>query len=439
MQDAVQDREVSADEKRKALASILESRTFQRAAKLQDFLRFVCERATDSGAAAVVHEQDIGRAVYRRGDDYYPAEDNIVRVEARHLRCKLEDFYSKEGAGLPVIVRIPKGAYIPEFERRLPVVEPAPAAPPEPPESAPPGNPPRTRAVFGRIAIATVMLLLIALSAALFRQNRLLESRLESSRAGALAGPLWPRLFDDHHNTFVALADSGLALVQNILKRRLALSDYLKRQPGALVQFNEPMSEAERAAIVAGSPHLTSFTSVRFVSSLLGLPGIVRSRLIVRSARDLNPLDFKGNHIILIGSARSNPWVELFESKLSFRYEYDHARSRAFIRNVSPRQGELRLYRVGGEDGKSSEIYSTLALLPNLSGDGNVLMVYGTGTEGTESAWEMLFDPQLMSKLVSELNLTNTGKNRFFEVFLRSSRVGNTSTGVEIVAHRIVQ
>jgi hypothetical protein len=199
------------------------------------------------------------------------------------------------------------------------------------------------------------------------------------------------------------------------------------------------MSEAERAAIVAGSPHLTSFTSVRFVSSLLGLPGIVRSRLIVRSARDLNPLDFKGNHIILIGSARSNPWVELFESKLSFRYEYDHARSRAFIRNVSPRQGELRLYRVGGEDGKSSEIYSTLALLPNLSGDGNVLMVYGTGTEGTESAWEMLFDPQLMSKLVSELNLTNTGKNRFFEVFLRSSRVGNTSTGVEIVAHRIVQ
>lgn len=438
MQDAVQDQEVSADEKRKALASILESRTFQRAARLQDFLRFVCERTTDSEAAALVREQDIGRAVYQRGDDYSPAEDNIVRVEARHLRLRLEDFYREEGAGLPVIVRIPKGAYIPEFERRLPVPEPEPAAPPEPPESAPPGNPPRTRAVFGRIAIATAMLLLIALSAALFRQNRLLESRLESSPANALAGPIWPRLFDGHHNTYVALADSGFVLVQDVLKRRLALSDYLKRQPGAVVRFNEPMSEAERAAIVAGSPRLTSVTSVRFVENLLGLPSTFRSRLTVRSARDLNPLDFKGNHIILIGSVRSNPCVELFEPKLCFRYEYDHARAQAFIRNVSPQSGELPLYRVGGGDGKSSEIYSTLALLPNLSGDGNVLLVYGTGIEGTESAWEMLFNPQLMSKLVSELNLTNTGKNQFFEVLLKSSRVGNTSNGVEIVARRIV-
>jgi hypothetical protein len=74
-----------------------------------------------------------------------------------------------------------------------------------------------------------------------------------------------------------------------------------------------------------------------------------------------------------------------------------------------------------------------------LSGDGNVLMAYGTGTEGTESAWEVLFNPQLMSKLMTELNLPNTGNGRFFEVLLKSSRVGNTSNGVEIVAHRIVQ
>lgn len=359
-------------------------------------------------------------------------------MEARHLRRKLEDFYREEGAGLPVVVRIPKGTYIPEFERRLAVVEPAPAARPHPPESAPAGTPPHTRVVFGRVAIATLLLLLIALAAALFRENRVLQSRLASSQPGALSGPLWPRLFDDHHNTYVALADSGFVLVQDMLKRRLALSDYLKRQPGGLVQFNEPMSEAERAASVAGSPRLTSVTSVRFVSSLLGLPGIVRSRLTVRSARDLNPLDFKGNHIILIGSVRSNPWVELFESKLCFRYEYDHARSQAFIRNISPRKGELRLYRVGGEDGKSSEIYSSLALLPNLSGDGNVLMVYGTGTEGTESAWEMLFNQQLMSNLASTLDFTESGRTRFFEVLLKSSRVGNTSNGVKIVAYRIL-
>jgi hypothetical protein len=199
------------------------------------------------------------------------------------------------------------------------------------------------------------------------------------------------------------------------------------------------MSETERAAALVSAPRLTSITGARFVASVFGLPGIVRSRLAVRSARDLSPLDFKENHIVLVGSVRSNPWVELFESKLAFRYEYDYSRSQAFIRNVSPRQGEFPVYRVGAEDGKSNEIYSTVALLPNLSRDGNVLMVAGTGTEGTESASEMVLNPELIASMMSKLDPAKTGKIRYFEVLLKSSRVANTSSGVEIVAQRTLE
>jgi hypothetical protein len=175
------------------------------------------------------------------------------------------------------------------------------------------------------------------------------------------------------------LADSGFAIVQDLLKRRLSLSDYLKREPGRVVHLREPPSESERAAKIVGMPVLTSVTGARFVASVFGLPGVSRNRLSVRSARDIGPLDFKGNHVILVGSVRSNPRAEMFEPKLNFRHEFDYARSQAVIRNACPGPGELPEYRVGGTDGKSSDIYSSVALLPNLSHSGSVLIRVGHG------------------------------------------------------------
>ena len=129
---------ISPGEKREALARILESKEFQRAAKLREFLRFVCERSMYPESGASVHEQDPGKAVYQRRDDYNPSEDNIVRVEARNLRQKLARFYNGAGLELPIIVRIPKGAYIAGFERRTVMeVVPAPQA-----ESSPGGREP---------------------------------------------------------------------------------------------------------------------------------------------------------------------------------------------------------------------------------------------------------------------------------------------------------
>jgi TolB-like protein/Flp pilus assembly protein TadD len=42
----------------------------------------------------------------------------VVRVEARRLRAKLEKYYATDGARATVVIRIPKGSYIPVFENR---------------------------------------------------------------------------------------------------------------------------------------------------------------------------------------------------------------------------------------------------------------------------------------------------------------------------------
>ena len=69
-----------------------------------------------NGEAASLKELIIGNAVYGRSPPYDPRIDSTVRVEARRLRRKLQEYYSLEGKRDPVAISVPTGAYVPIFE-----------------------------------------------------------------------------------------------------------------------------------------------------------------------------------------------------------------------------------------------------------------------------------------------------------------------------------
>lgn len=83
--------------------------------------------------------------VFQRSTGYDPRTDPIVRVEARRLRSRLEEYYAGAGKDEAVRIELPKGGYVPSFGKRVakPVAAAVPAAPaaPRPPtvevESAP--------------------------------------------------------------------------------------------------------------------------------------------------------------------------------------------------------------------------------------------------------------------------------------------------------------
>jgi hypothetical protein len=427
---------ISTPEKREIFEKVLRSRSFQRAPKLREFLRLVCERAFSSDEAESLREQDIGRAVYHRAADYNSSEDNIVRVEARNLRRKLDDFFSDEGKDLPLVITIPRGAYVPQFERRAlmgpdPAAARVPQVEPVPPAVLSPAPIPRPY----RFASAALIPLLALVCAWLLWQN----SRLRSQIAPVAPPPaIWSALFDEHHDTYLVLSDSGYVVVQDILRKNLTLADYLKRDHGAIFHGTDPRNERERAAEIVGLPQFTSVAGARFVASVEALKGVPKNRLSVRYARELEPRDLKGNHVILLGSARSNPWVESFLPKLNFQQEFDFRESRAVIRNKVPLPGESPMYRAGEPGDDTNDLYSTIAFLPSLNGNGNVLIVSGTGTIGTEAAGDLLFDANLTEQMIRQLHLLHDGHLRFFEVLLKSSRLGSTFEGLQVVAHRII-
>lgn len=150
--------EPTAEEIRRQLDRILASDGFANADRMTGFLRYVVERSL-AGESGQVKEYAIGVDVFGRNGDYDPRLDSIVRVEARRLRAKVDEYYQHAGADDPIVIRLRRGSYVPAFERRAaaaPIASSAapPVTTPAGPSSPVPASLPRSRPVRWRIGAA---------------------------------------------------------------------------------------------------------------------------------------------------------------------------------------------------------------------------------------------------------------------------------------------
>jgi TolB-like protein len=110
--------EPSANEVRLQLDRILASEGFANAERMSKFLRYVVDR-TLAGETDQIKEYAIGVDVFGRDGSYDPRLDSIVRVEARRLRSKVDEYYAGHGRNDDIVIRLRRGSYAPSFERRL--------------------------------------------------------------------------------------------------------------------------------------------------------------------------------------------------------------------------------------------------------------------------------------------------------------------------------
>ena len=96
------------------LEKVLTSPGFANASQLQALLRLAVNRAL-AGETGGIKEYTLGVEALGRPESFDPRVDPIVRVQARRLRAKLEDYYSDEGRSDPICITLPKGGYVPEF------------------------------------------------------------------------------------------------------------------------------------------------------------------------------------------------------------------------------------------------------------------------------------------------------------------------------------
>lgn len=96
---------------------IVASSAFAASDQLKRFLEVAVERAA-AGDPTRLKEYSLGVEVFGRPETYDPKGDPIVRVQARRLRAKLQEYYEGEGARDPIVIQVPKGGYVPSFEHR---------------------------------------------------------------------------------------------------------------------------------------------------------------------------------------------------------------------------------------------------------------------------------------------------------------------------------
>ena len=104
----------SREEVLAALKDILAAAEFSRSESISRLLEYVVTKTLDRREADL-KEYNLGVEVFRRGADFDPRLDNIVRVQARKLRQRLASFYASPRTG--VRIELPIGSYVPAFHQ----------------------------------------------------------------------------------------------------------------------------------------------------------------------------------------------------------------------------------------------------------------------------------------------------------------------------------
>lgn len=419
----------SLSEKRELIKRLVVSPHLNKSPRLTELLLFITERALNENAG-VIHEQEIGASVFGRADNYDTSQDNIVRVQVSQLRKKIERYFATDGAQEPLILEIPRGAYLPVFRaRHLPEVVALPENLPAPAESLAPVTQKKN---WLQWALVASLLLMLILSLWLFIQNRQLRqavaSRLEQP---ATLNPLWSQLLTAERQTDIVLADSMLSLFQDRLGGQLTLQEYLNRDyETRLLAPLDKKEHADLANIVFR--RYTSFADVVLLNRILQLAEPSGVKPVIHFARDFQIRNLKSHNVILLGSKRSMLWIELFEPQLNFRFDYQNNHLR--IINTAPQPGEQPVYEgTGPERG-----FAILAFLPNLEHTGNVLLLQGDDQVSTEAAGEFVTNEDFFTTLQKRLAPVG-GRLPWFEVLLKTSKVGNAVSACEIIALRLPQ
>lgn len=419
---------------RELIRRILASPTFARSERLCSLLTYVCD-VTFQGREAELNEQKIGQAVFGRSPDYDSSIDGIVRTQASRLRQRLEMYFEQEGAEEVLRVIIPKGSYIPVFTPRHTAEPVAPVSPVReipalPAEVAPP---PKTRSASGLLPWLLCAALAITLTVVVIQNHA-----TAAATAAPPQHPLWSQIFLPQQSTLQVPGDSGLVLSHTFDQRNISLNEYLLgdyRSSTFNASTNPLPSDMRALRVEMTNRRYTSIVDLDAAVRLAQIAQTLHSNLQVRYSRDLRPNDLKTGNVILVGAFEANPWVELLERNMNFLLQNNYKAKVFSVINKSPREGEPTHWDSRLDD-PQRRVYGVVAFAPNLSGNGNALLIEGTSMAGTESAWDFVSDDSELLPFLKRIQRPD-GKIPYFELLLETQNMSSSAVHSNILAWRV--
>jgi hypothetical protein len=246
----------------------------------------------------------------------------------------------------------------------------------------------------------------------------------------------WSALMRGNREFHIVLADTSVGGVQNMMRSRLSLSDYLDRKyipnedklPAEDLHFYRYMMSNQ---FTSASYAITAARIAQFAQSY-------GASATVSYARDLSLRTFQGGgNFVVIGTSRANPWAQLFEGQLNFVLQFEDASREPWFVNRAPKAGEPAVYTPpGGSPGGMSESYGHVAFIPALYRGGDILFVTGTNSQATEAAGEFVTNVDDLNAAFAKAGVKAGSGERPFELLLRVRHTGGAPVRAELIAQR---
>lgn len=425
---------------RRHLDEIVLADAFRGSVRSQQFLRYIVEKTLE-GDVSCLKERTIGVELFQRSPSYDTGQDAIVRVTASDVRRRLLEHYGRDGYTSHVHIQIPRGSYVPDIEIGVLAgpVEPAektarpvesaelPPSPKADPVAVTNVVPDRSR-VWATVAIVATACLMLIVAREVWRY--LAVPRPTSDF------PPWSVILNAGHQTQIVTSDPNVEELQELIGHSISISDYANHRfiPDGTVptadegQFFRFYQHADNAAAV-DTPLAVSIARL----APENLP------IKIRSARSLHIAELQNDdNIILIGSPRSNPWVELFQDQLDFRFVFHQETNQEIIENVNPREHEQGQYSPTARGFATGESFALVALVHNANRSGRVLLLAGASGEGTEAAGHLVTDRDHLTRALQSCGVSTNGPVQDFELLLELRTLAGSPSATDIVACHIL-
>jgi len=110
-----------------ALTQILASPNFKAARQMQKFLKYVVHK-TLAGQQLQLKQYTIAVEGLKMPTDFDSDNNPLIRIVAGRVRDRLKKYYKEQGTDDPLLISIPKGSYIPDFDKKSHALPKSPSA-----------------------------------------------------------------------------------------------------------------------------------------------------------------------------------------------------------------------------------------------------------------------------------------------------------------------
>jgi hypothetical protein len=410
---------VSNSEAEALVERVAGSATFEKSQRLRQLLLYLCRSALASPPVPIA-EQDIGVNVFGRSPGYDSANDTLARVQVSQLRKKLQLHFAVEGRDERVVIDLPKGSYTPVFLARE-IVPPVEREAPPTAEPAPSSVSRRWNwAVVAACAIGIAIVVLLAID---------IRTRT-TSRAGGTLRRFWSARLAPERPLRIVVSDANAMILSDLMgDHPITLGEYRNRQyPRFLMDQLIPDPTRRQIADHLSGNYFVPLTDARTAAAISTLTEGLHSGTSLVSARDFQFLG-TGENLVFLGHRKGNPWMEIFQDGMKFRYVQAQPGRTAAILNQSPAPGEPAEYELGFQ----TNGYCVIASQPVPGRSESALLIFGTDMTSLEACGTVAVNENRMDELLGKLNGGGVGRETRFEALYRVRILGITPATFEYV------